>query len=149
MWEKCLSGHSCASVPLLDHLLEILQILCIDITLSKSSRVCLPRSRLFKGVGACINRVFTVSCESAIASLLLPAIWVGKRPLHYLWESASWGGGGRVAGSLTLAKCISVTMKNETSLQKALCQDSFHLIHEEQHNVILILYYEAQTNCGI
>lgn len=83
MWEKYLSAHSCALVPLLDHLLEILQVLCIDITLSKNSRVFLPRSKHFKGVDACIKSVFTVSCESSIASLLLHAIWVGKNPLHY------------------------------------------------------------------
>lgn len=70
MWEKYLSAYSCALVPLLDHLLEILQVLCIDITLSKNSRVFLPRSKHFKGVGACIECVYRflweLSCLSSI-----------------------------------------------------------------------------------
>lgn len=52
-------------------------------------------------------------------------------------------------GGLTLVKCISATMKNETALKKALHQDSLHLTHEENCNAILILYYKAQTNCNI
>lgn len=99
---------------LLDHPLEILQILRIDVMLIKRTEFCLPRSRHFKRALACINSVFRVSYESAIASLLLCTIWVGERKYDYSRESVK-----QVLGEGSL-----------TYLQKSSYQDSCHLIHE-------------------
>lgn len=103
---------------LMDPLLETLQIISIGTTPNKDSRAFLPGSRHFKGVGACINCVFTVSCEITYASLLLQAINVKKHNTFNYLREMFWRG-----ESLKLVKCISVTMKKRNFSAKALCQD--------------------------
>lgn len=74
------------------------------------------------------------------ACLLYMQLMWKTQPLHYLWV---------VGGKSKTCKMRFSNYEKGNFSAKALCQDSFHLIHEEKCNSVLILYYQAQTHCNI